>query len=175
MVVGKKSCKMSKNWTFQQIICVGLNFTYKFEVCCKESPAELMLLTFVLDKTASGTARSKTENELHSWSAPCFFVWDKTASGTARSKTENMHSIPFPMLLLAVPEAVSSHTKTRSRSAVQSIFCVTPRCSRGKLVPYKSEKNQLHLVLALLGTGAPMPMISHTVFGKFVAGSRDCR
>ena len=32
----------------------------------KESPAELMLLNLVWDKTASGTARSKTGNGLHS-------------------------------------------------------------------------------------------------------------
>ena len=97
----------------------------------KKSPAELMLLPV---------------------------VWDETASGTARSKTENVHSIPFPMLLLAVLEAVSSHTKTRSRSAVQSIFCITPCCPRGNLVPYKSEENQFHPVLASLGTGTPMQM-----------------
>ena len=84
------------------------------------------------------------------------FLWDNTASGTARSKTENIHSIPFPMLLLAVPEAVSSHKITRSRSAVQSILYVAPRCPRGSLVPYKSEKNQFHPVLALLGTDAPI-------------------
>ena len=47
----------------------------------KESPAELMLLTLVWDKTASGTARSKTGNGLHSWSAPRFgmgrdCLWD---------------------------------------------------------------------------------------------------
>ena len=65
-------------------------------------------------------------------------------------------TIPFPMLLFAVPETVFSHTKTRSKSAVQSIFCVAPRCPRGSLVPYKSEENQFHSVLALLGTGAPM-------------------
>ena len=29
------SCKMSKNWTFQTIIGLWLNFTYKFEVCYK--------------------------------------------------------------------------------------------------------------------------------------------
>ena len=46
------------------------------------------------------------------------------------------------VLLLAVPEAVSSHTKARSRSAVQSILCVAPRCPRGSLVPYKSEEHQ---------------------------------
>ena len=38
------------------------------------------------------------------------FVLDETASGTARSKIENIHSILFAMLLLAVPEAVSSYT-----------------------------------------------------------------
>ena len=60
------------------------------------------------------------------------------------------------MLLLAVLEAVSSHTKTRRRSAVQSILCVAPRCCRGSLVPYKTEKIQFHPVLALLVTDAPM-------------------
>ena len=97
------------------------------------------------------------------------FVWDETVSGTARSKTS--------VLLLTVPEAVLSHTKARSRSAVQSInfeqnlclaplcprgslvpynseeqisfnsFCA-PHCPRGSLVPYKSEENQFHPVLA---------------------------
>ena len=48
----------------------------------KESPAELMLLTLVWDETASGTARSKTGNGLHSWSAPRFgmgqdCLWDR--------------------------------------------------------------------------------------------------
>ena len=38
------------------------------------------------------------------------FLWEKTASGTARSKTDNIYFIPFPMLLLPVPEAVLSHT-----------------------------------------------------------------
>ena len=27
---------MSKNWTFQKIIGLGLNFTYEFEVCFTE-------------------------------------------------------------------------------------------------------------------------------------------
>ena len=36
LVFEKCSCKMSKNWTFQKIIGLGLNFTYEFEVCCKE-------------------------------------------------------------------------------------------------------------------------------------------
>ena len=33
LVFEKKSCKMSKNWTFQKIIGLGPNFTYEFEVC----------------------------------------------------------------------------------------------------------------------------------------------
>ena len=66
-------------------------------------------------------------------------VWDRTATGTARSKTEN-RQLSSAMLLLAVPEAFSSHTKTRSRSSVQYIFCVAPCCPRGSLVPYKNEE-----------------------------------
>ena len=49
--------------------------------------------------------------------------WDKTASGTARSKTEN-RQLSLAMLLLAVPEAVSSHTKTRRRYQLCSSFSV---------------------------------------------------
>ena len=30
LVFEKISCKMSKNWTFQKIIGLGLNFTYEF-------------------------------------------------------------------------------------------------------------------------------------------------
>ena len=61
-------------------------------------------------------------------------VWDETASGTVRSNTE--------VLLLAVPDAFSSHRKVRSRSAVHSVLSFSPRCSRGSLVPYKSEEHQ---------------------------------
>ena len=83
-------------------------------------------------------------------------VWDETASGTARSKTEN-RQVSSAMLLLAVPEAVlSNKKKEEQRSAVQFIFCVAPRCPRGSLVPYQNEENQFHPVLASLGTGAPM-------------------
>ena len=57
------------------------------------------------------------------------------------------------VLLIAVPEAVLSHTKARSRSDVQSILCVASRCPRGSLVPYKSEENQFHPVLASQGRG----------------------
>ena len=66
------------------------------------------------------------------------------------------------VLLIAVPEAVLSHTKARSRSDVQSILCVASRCPRGSLVPYKSEENQFHPVLALLRPGAPMNQSSNT-------------
>ena len=92
----------------------------------KESPAELMLPTF---------------------------VWGKTASGTSWSKKENRHSISFPLLLLGVPEAVLSYTKTWNRSHVQSIFCVAPCCPIGSLIPYKSAENQF---LASLGKRAAM-------------------
>ena len=102
---------------------------------------ELILLVLVWDKTASGTARSNTENELHSLSLLLILVWDETASGTVRSNIAEL-SYLVSVLLLAVPEAVSSHTKTRSRSAVQSIPSLSPRCPRGSLVPYQSEEHQ---------------------------------
>ena len=100
---------------------------------------ELILLVLVWDKTASGTARSNTENELHSLSLLLILVWDETASGTVRSNIAEL-SYLVSVLLLAVPEAVSSHTKTRSRSAVQSIPSLAPRCPRGSLVPHQSEE-----------------------------------
>ena len=46
-------------------------------------------------------------------------VWDETASGTARSKTET-RQLSSALLLLAVPEAASSHTITRSRNKLCS-------------------------------------------------------
>ena len=36
LVFEKKSFKMSKNWNFVKIICLGLNFTYEFEVWSRE-------------------------------------------------------------------------------------------------------------------------------------------
>ena len=57
-------------WVPNQIRSVWLNSSCTHSSLRKESPAELMLLTFVWDKTASGIARSKTENGLYSWSAP---------------------------------------------------------------------------------------------------------
>ena len=47
LVFEKISYKMSKNWTFQKIIGLGVNFTYEFEVCskqdvsCKEASTEV--------------------------------------------------------------------------------------------------------------------------------------
>ena len=71
-------------------------------------------------------------------------IWDETAFLTMRIKTENL-SILNPLfkfslcrsprvnitniMLIPVPEAVLSHNEGRSRSAVQSILCGTPRCN----------------------------------------------
>ena len=74
------------------------------------------------------------------------FVWDKAASGTARSKTS--------LVLLTVPEAVLSHTNSEERISFNSFYA--PCCPRGGLVPYKSEENEFHPVLVLLGPGVPM-------------------
>ena len=48
-----------------------------------------LLLSFVWDKTASGTAWSNTEKGLILADLFLVYVWDKTASGTARSNTED--------------------------------------------------------------------------------------
>ena len=111
---------------------------------------------FVWDETVSGTARSNTENELHSFSLLLIFVWGKTASGTAMRNIAELSSL-FSVLLLAVPEAVSSHTKTRSRSAVQSILSLAPLCPRGSLVPYQSEEHQFCGALLTERTVCGMP------------------
>ena len=44
----------------------SLQTSRKHSSLCKESPAEVMLFTFVLKKTTFGTARSKTEDNLNS-------------------------------------------------------------------------------------------------------------
>ena len=56
------------------------------QLYCKESPAELMLLAFVWDETASRTARSKTENGLHSWSTPHFLYRTRLPLGQQGAK-----------------------------------------------------------------------------------------
>ena len=112
----------------------------------KESPAELMVLTFVWNKTVYGTERSKTENGLYSSSAPCFFHGTRLPLGQRRAKQRiyiPFHYLccsslsqrqfrpiqkkradqlcsPFSVLLLAVPEAVLSHTKVRRISLTRS-------------------------------------------------------
>ena len=89
------------------------------------------------------------------------FVWDKTASGTARSNIGNGMECLFSVLLLPVTEVVSSHTETRSRSAVQSILSLAPRCLRGSLVPYKSEEHQFCGALHTERTVCGMPVTCH--------------
>ena len=115
-------------------ICITLNVVYTRYMtdkgCCpyiwsaqethpahssfrKESPTDLMLLIFVWDETASRTARSKTVNGLHSWSAPHFCMgrdclWD--------SKEQNRE---YTFL---------------------SILYVAPCCPRSSLVPYKNKE-----------------------------------
>ena len=95
--------------------------------------------------------------------------------------TDGMCSLSS-LLLLAIPEAVLSHTKARSisavqfipyvapccprinlvpyktrcRFAVQSLFCVAPHCPIGSLVQYQSEENKFNPVLDSLGTGGLM-------------------
>ena len=54
-------------------------------------------------------------------------------------------------LILTVPEAVSSHTKVKIRSDVQSILCFALHCPSGSLVQYKTKEHQFHPVLALQG------------------------
>ena len=72
------------------------------------------------------------------------FVWDETAFGTARNNIRNGMECILSVLLLVVPEAVSSHTKTRSRSPVQSILSLAPCCPREASVlrgsPYGKKK-----------------------------------
>ena len=58
------------------------------------------------------------------------FEWVKTACGTARSNIGNGMECIFSVLLLAVAEAVWSHTITRSISAVQSILSLAPLSQR---------------------------------------------
>ena len=76
-------------------------------------------------------------------------VWDETASWTARSKTGNRH-LSSALLLFTVPEAVFSHTKTRSRDQL---------CCSFSVLLLAVPENQFHPVLASLGTGAPIAFV----------------
>ena len=55
------------------------------------------------------------------------------------------------VFILTVQEAVLSHNEGRCKSAEKSNFCDAPCCPRDSLVPYKSEENQFHSVLAWQG------------------------
>ena len=106
-----------------------------------------------------GKARSNIENGLNSWSAPhigmgqdCF--WEQRGATQRGSHVPyqseeqiscSVHSLCCSSLFL---EAVSSHTKVRIRSAVQSILYVAPSSPRYSLVPYKSKEH--HFCGALL-------------------------
>ena len=76
---------------------------------------------------------SKEHKESWSLFAPCFSM-ERNCLWDSEGNTE--------VLLLAVREAVSSHTKVRSRSNVQSILSFAPRCPRSSLIPDKSEEHQ---------------------------------
>ena len=93
-------------------------------------------------------------------------VPEAVSSHTESRSRWAVQSINFE--LLAVPEAVSSHIESRSRWDGQIKFCTAPRCPRGSLVPYQNEENQFHPVLASLGTGAPMIL---TTFWTLNGGS----
>ena len=62
LVLEKISFKMSKNWNFVNIIGLGLNFTYEFEVCFiqqQKKPWDFLSKIFCredLFSTASGNA-----------------------------------------------------------------------------------------------------------------------
>ena len=82
-------------------------------------------------------------------------VWVKMDGVQSQKQSRPIHKrgadqlfSPFFILLLAVPEAVLSHIKVRSRSALLSNLCVAPCCPRGSLIPYKSEEH--HIFGALL-------------------------
>ena len=113
----------------------------------KESPAVVMLPTFLRDETASGTGRSSKELKLSSWLTP-HFIMGLTACGTAGSsnlvvwtilsqETKTIlvkyrieySGIPKPLFNLSLfssvwtgrillpTEAVLSHNEVRSRLA----------------------------------------------------------
>ena len=51
------------------------------------------------------------------------------------------------IVLLAVPEAVSSHDKVRRRSVVPSFLCVAPRCSQMQSSPIFQNEEQISCVV----------------------------
>ena len=85
----------------------------------KESPAEVMLHAFVWDETASGTARRKTDIRQLS-SAMLLLAVPEAVLSHKKTRSRDQLCSSFSVLLLAVPEAVSSHTKTRRISYTRS-------------------------------------------------------
>ena len=87
------------------------------------------LLVLVQDKTASGTARSKTEN-IQLTSAMLLLAVPETASSRTKTWSRDQLCGLFSVLLLAVPEAVLSHTKTKRISSTRSQLRQerVPRC-----------------------------------------------
>ena len=101
---------------------------------CKESPAQLMLPTFVRDKTASGTARRKTQTGLHRGSAPCLCMGrDCLWESEEQNREHTFNSIP----------------------------CVAPRCHRGSLVLYKKGADHLCSLFSVLLLAVPKGVLSH--------------
>ena len=70
----------------------------------------LILLVLVWDKTASGTARTNTENELHSW---------------------------YLLLVCCMGRDCLRDSEEQHTWAEMSIICFAPLCPRGSLVPGK--------------------------------------
>ena len=56
------------------------------------------------------------------------FVWDEAASGTARSNIGNELSSLLSVLLLAVPEAVLSHTKSEEHQVCRALLTEKTVC-----------------------------------------------
>ena len=83
----------------------------------------------------------------------------------------------FSVLLLAVPEAVSSHIKVRSRTAVHFKLCVAPRCSQRQFRPIqKGGAGQLCSPFSVLLLAVPEAVSSHTkVRSISSAGLSLCR
>ena len=94
--------------------------------------------------------KNKEQNSCSVHSLGCSSLFQRQSRLIMKGGANQLFS-PISLLLLAIPKAVLSHTKARSRSPVQSILCDATRCPRGSLVPYKSKENQFHPVLALQG------------------------
>ena len=109
-----------------------------------------LLLTFVWDKTASGTARSKT-------SVVLLTVLEAVLSHTKARSRSTVQSINFEQNLCLAPHCPrGSLVPYDNNEQISFNSLPAPCCPRGSLVPYKNEENQFHPVLALLGPGAKM-------------------